>query len=81
MEYLFSSFHFHSVSVFISEVSLLQTAYKQVLFLFPFSYSVLIGTFSPFKFKTVINVYVFTAILSLVLGCFYSSFPHFLVFL
>ena len=43
MEYLFPSPHFQSVCVPRSEAGLLQTAYIQVLFLYPFSQSVSFG--------------------------------------
>ena len=66
MENLFPALHFQSVCVPCFEVGLLYTTYLEVLFLYPFS--LLVGAFSPFTFKVIIDKYDSVAIYFVVLG-------------
>ena len=70
MEYLFSAFHFQSVSLFWFEGSLLKGVHSAILCLFR-------GALNPFTLNVVIDKYVFIAILLIFSGCFYSC-PLFL---
>ena len=59
MEYLVPSPHFQSVCVSRSEVSLLETAYIWVLFVYHLATLCLfVGAFNPFTFKVIINMYI-----------------------
>ena len=75
MEYFLLSCHFQLVCVPESEVGLLKTAYIWILFLYPFSQlCLLVGAFSPFTFKVIIDLYVLIAILLTILDLFLLLF-------
>ena len=75
MEYFLPSFHVQFVRVPRSEVGLLKTAYIWILFLYPFSQlCLLVGAFSPFTFKVIIDLYVLIAILLTILDLFLLLF-------
>ena len=61
VEYLFLSLYFQSVFVFSSKVSLLETAYRWVLFFY--SKNFLIVSFSPFAYKVIIDRHVIVIVL------------------
>ena len=67
----FSFPYFQFVCVFRSEVNLLQVAHVWVSFQYPFRHSFsLIGAFSRFKFKVIIDMYILIVIFANCLGGF-----------
>ena len=65
MEYLFPFSHFYLFCVFSSEVNLFFVAYR-CIFVYLVTLCILIGAFSPLRFKVVIDRYVIISILLLV---------------
>ena len=78
MQYLCPSPHFQSVSLDLKWVSRRQHVYGSCFCIHSATLCILIGTFTPFIFKVIIDMYVLIAILFIVSGHFCSTFLLFL---
>ena len=82
MEYLLPSSHFQFICVPGNEVGLLYTTYIWVSFcIHSASLCILVGPFSPFTYKEIIDMYILIAILLILLGVFWFFFLPFSFFL
>ena len=81
-EYIFPSSHFPSTCVSKPEMGFWYTVYIEVLFYIHLaSLCLLVGTFNPFMFKVIIDIYVPVAIVLIIWGWFCRSFFLLLYFL
>lgn len=81
MKYLFPTFHFQPICVFISKFSLLQTEYIQIIFFSIYSVNIcfFIGKFNPFTFEVLTDKEELTSVIMPFVFCMSYSvfFPHF----